>query len=270
MIEVFEMKRFLCFTAIVFLLTQIPAGFAYGTEVSGEREDQAPLSEEMKAIRKELSEIKKEIKDLKTLINSRLTQKAQPQPRPTTGHTAIRDDPFIGSPDAPLVLVEFSDYQCPFCAKFFRNTLPRIKKEYIDTGKVKYVFKDFPLKFHKQAQKAAEAAHCAGEEGQYWELHDILFENQARLAKGDLMDHARKLGLNVEAFERCLDDNRFADGIKKDMEAGKKDSGVTGTPSFVLGRVNDRGEVEGEIIRGARPYEAFKDGIDALLKEGPS
>jgi protein-disulfide isomerase len=257
------MKRYIYFAALV-LLILMPAGFACAAE------GQESLSEELKAIKKELSEIKKEIKDLKGLINTRQAQRPTTPPKPATGKTSIKDDPFIGSPDAPLVLVEFSDYQCPFCARFFSNTLPQIKKEYIETGKVKYVFKDFPLRFHKQAQKAAEAAHCAGEEGKYWELHDKLFENQSRLAEKDLIDHAQKLGLNMEAFKSCLDDNRFAEGIKKDMEAGKKGSGVTGTPSFLLGRVNDKGEVEGDVIRGARPYEAFKDGIDALLKKGPS
>jgi protein-disulfide isomerase len=257
------MKRYIYFSVLV-LLILMPANFACAAE------GQESLSEELKAIKKELSEIKKEIKDLKGLINTRQAQRPTPPPKPATGKTGIKDDPFIGSPDAPLVLVEFSDYQCPFCAKFFSNTLPQIKKEYIETGKVRYVFKDFPLRFHKQAQKAAEAAHCAGEEGKYWELHDKLFENQSRLSEKDLIDHAQKLGLNMEAFKSCLDDNRFAEGIKKDMEAGQKGSGVTGTPSFLLGRVNDKGEVEGDIIRGARPYEAFKDGIEALLKKGPS
>jgi protein-disulfide isomerase len=146
--------------------------------------------------------------------------------------------------------------------------LPLIKKDYIDTGKLRYVFKDFPLNFHKQAQKASEASHCAGEEGKYWEMHDLLFENQAKLTEPDLMDHAGKLGLNAEAFKKCLADGRFAEGIKKDLEDGRTGSGVTGTPSFVLGKVNESGEVEGSIIRGARPYEAFKNQIDELLKKG--
>jgi protein-disulfide isomerase len=263
--EVFEMRRFFYFTAIVFLLTQIPVGSACAAEAPGKDEAQAPLSEELKAIKRELSEIKKEIKALKSLVESRPTQKASPPPKPATGKTGIKDDPFIGSPNAPLVLVEFSDYQCPFCSRFFQNTLPRIKKEYIDTGKVKYVFKDFPLGFHKEAQKAAEAAHCAGEGGKYWEMHDLIFENQKQMLVPNLIDHAKNLNLNVEDFKRCLQDDRYAQGIKKDMEAGRA-SGVTGTPSFLLGRVNDMGEVEGRVIRGARPYEAFKTEIEAALK----
>lgn len=249
------MKRFFTFTALAILIV---ASAVFGV---------FEFKKEMTGIKQDLTDIKKEIAALKPLIE-KPPQPVAPPPRPVTGKTGIKGDPFLGSPDSPLVLVEFSDYQCPFCARFFNNTLPLIKKEYIDTGKLRYVFKDFPLDFHKLAQKASEAAHCAGEEGKYWEMHDLLFKNQAKLAEPDLMDHAGKLGLNADAFKKCLADGRFAEGIKKDLEDGRTNSGVTGTPSFVLGKVNEGGEVEGNIIRGARPYEAFKNQIDALLKKG--
>ena len=227
------------------------------------------LKEEIKGVKKELSDLKRDIKGLKSLIETRLplrpSQPARP-PRAATGKTSIEGDPFMGRKDASIVLVEFSDFQCPFCGRFFRNTLPQIKKNYVETEKIKYVFKDFPLAFHKEAQKAAEASHCAGEEGKYWEMHDLIFQNQQKMKVPNLVEHAEKLGLDKKSFMECLDDSRYAEGIKKDIRSGKT-SGVTGTPSFLLGKINDNGEVEGAVIRGAKPYNAFRTAIDAMLKK---
>ena len=112
--------------------------------------------------------------------------------------------PALGR-DAPVTIVEFSDYQCPFCRRFYATTLPAIKKEYIDAGKVRYVFRDFPLEeLHSHARKAAEAAHCAGEQGKYWQMHDALFQNQGTLELPQLAEHARAVGLDSLVFNRCM------------------------------------------------------------------
>lgn len=263
-------------TIFIYILILVQVIFVLSSEAVAEREGKVSeeisdillLSEEIKGLRKDVSDIKKEIKELKSLIELRLPTGSSPPniARPGTGKTNIEDDPFMGSMDAPLVLVEFSDYQCPFCERFFRNTLPIIKKDYIDSGKVKYVFKDFPLSFHKQAQKAAEAAHCAGEAGKYWEMHDMMFESPKNMDVDNLMQYAKKLGLDEKDFKKCLQDNRYAEGIKKDLAAGIK-SGVRGTPSFILGRLNGEGEVEGNLIRGARPFGVFKTIIESMLKK---
>lgn len=247
------MKRFLFTIFFIYLLLQM-AVFA----------DDAELKNEIMELRKEVSELRNDIKGLKKLMETRL-QKQPPAPRqPTTGKANINGDPYMGKPDAPLVLVEFSDYECFYCARFFRKTLPQIKKEYIDTGKLKHVFKDFPLGFHKKAKKAAEASLCAGEEQKYWEMHDLIFENQKQIDIPHLINHAKTLGLNAEDFEKCLDDSRYSKGIDKDIKTGQE-IGIRGTPSFILGKINDRGEVEGDFIRGARPYKAFKSALDAML-----
>lgn len=252
------MSRIFLYSALALLLLQ-PAAYA------GEEE----LKNEIRELRKELADFKKDFKrEMGTLKNLIRQSGKQARPsraaRPTTGKTSINGDPIMGNADAPLVLVEFSDYECPFCGRFFRNTMSDIKKNFVDTGKIRYVFKDFPLAFHKKAPKAAEAAHCAGEEGKFWQMHDLIFENQKQLDIPSLISRADKLGLNADNFKRCLDDGRYAEGIKKDIEAGKSSS-VTGTPSFLLGPVNDKGEVEGSILRGAQPYESFKAAIDAML-----
>jgi protein-disulfide isomerase len=247
------MKRFLFSIFFIYFLLQ--------TAVFGE---DAELKSEIKELRKEVSELRNDIKSLKKLMETRLQKRPSAPQQPTTGKTNINGDPYMGKADAPLVLVEFSDYECFYCARFFRETLLLIRKEYIDTGKLKHVFKDFPLGFHKKAKKAAEASLCAGEEQKYWEMHGLIFENQKQIDIPHLINHAKTLGLKADDFEKCLNDSRYANEIDKDINTGKK-IGVRGTPSFILGKINDKGEVEGDFIRGARPYKAFKSALDAML-----
>jgi protein-disulfide isomerase len=142
-----------------------------------------------------------------------------------------------------------------------------MEKEYIATGKVKYVFLDFPLDFHKQAFKAAEAAHCAGEQEKFWEMHDQLFTNQKALNSKDISKYAKKIELDLPKFKECLDSGKYAEEIKKDVAEGQK-AGVTGAPTFFLG-YTEAGEPKTikaiKTIVGAHPYPKFKEAIDNLL-----
>jgi len=167
------------------------------------------------------------------------------------------DDDVKGDADAPVTIVEFSDFECPFCGKFFEETMPQLQSEYVDTGKVKMVFRDFPLGFHQNAQKASEASECAGDQGKYWEMHDLLFENNNALSIDDLKGYAVDLGLDPAEFDDCLDSGKHEQEVKDDMDAGKA-AGVTGTPAFFI---------NGEFLKGAQPFERFKAVIDAKLKE---
>ncbi len=167
------------------------------------------------------------------------------------------DDPVLGEKDAPVTIIEFSDFECPFCKRFHDETLPRIKEQYIRTGKVKFVYRDFPLPIHPNAQKAAEAAECADDQGQFWAYHDMLFENQQALGVAKLKEYAQDLGLDMEEFNDCLDSGKFADEVNADLEDGA-DAGVSGTPAFFI---------EGELVSGAQPFEAFARVIDAALGE---
>jgi protein-disulfide isomerase len=145
--------------------------------------------------------------------------------------------------------------------------LPQIEREYIQTGKVKYVVRDFPLEsIHRNAFKAAEAARCAGEQGKYWEMHARLFANQQTLGPKDLPQHAQALGLDTPKFQGCLDSGNYATAIRKDLAEGQK-AGVTGTPGFFLGVTdpNDQKVKVSRVLKGAQPYAAFKDAIDSLL-----
>ncbi|MDA2928081.1 DsbA family protein, partial [Acidobacteria bacterium AH-259-G07] len=145
--------------------------------------------------------------------------------------------------------------------------MPQIKRDYIATGKLKYVFHDFPLvRIHKFALKAAEAARCAREQGKYWEMHDRLFANYKALSRKDLGHHAQAVGLDLEKFQLCLDSGRYTPAIQKDMAEAAK-VGVNSTPHFFLGFTNPRNSKVkvSRVLRGASPYSNFKQAIDSLL-----
>jgi len=180
----------------------------------------------------------------------------------------IAEAPFKGAKDARLAIVEFSDYQCPFCARHVRETVPEIERDYVRTGKVKYVFRDFPLEtIHPQAFQAAEAARCAGAQGKFWEMHDRLFAHQNALGREALIAHAEALGLNLRRFQQCLDQRHFAERVRRDLAEGHR-AGVRGTPSFFVGIVESGGKVRVvRVLRGAQPYEAFRHTIEEVLRE---
>ncbi len=171
------------------------------------------------------------------------------------------DDPFLGSPDAPVTIIEFSDFECPFCKGFFDGTLKEIRTNYINTGKVKYVLRDFPLSgIHPNAEIAAEAANCANEQDKYWEFHDLLFENQEDWVSGnttvEFKKYSSSLGLNGAQFDLCLENRKYVDEILKDMQDGF-DAGVQGTPTFYINGVK---------VVGAQVYSVFKQVIDEELE----
>ena len=145
--------------------------------------------------------------------------------------------------------------------------MPQIESEYIKTGKVKYVVRDFPLEsIHNNAFKAAEAANCAGEQGKYWEMHARLFGHQQALGPKELPQHAQALGLDASKFQQCLDSRKYAAKIRQDLADGQQ-AGVTGTPSFFLGVTEPNGsKVKAvRVLKGAQPYASFKAAIDSLL-----
>ena len=178
------------------------------------------------------------------------------------------NDPIIGNPDAPITIIEFSDFQCPFCARFHVQTLPLLLEEYIDQGKVKLVFRDFPIQsIHPNALPASVASECANEQGKFREMHDMLFDNQNEWNKQDTVDalslfsqYATEIQLEQETFDSCLTNGNYIEEIKKDLDDGR-DYGISGTPGFFVG--NDQiGYVE---LKGAQPFESFKKVIDAQL-----
>jgi protein-disulfide isomerase len=180
--------------------------------------------------------------------------------QPQRIEVSLDDDPVKGSPNAKVTIVEFSDFQCPFCARFATQTLPQIEEKYIKTGKVKLVYRDFPLNFHQYAQKAAEAAECADEQGKFWEYHDILFQKQfewSSAGESKFKEYAQQLGLNTQKFNQCLDSGKYANEVQKDYNDGLK-YGVSGTPTFFINGIG---------VVGAQPYNVFEQIIEQELNK---
>jgi protein-disulfide isomerase len=164
----------------------------------------------------------------------------------------------LGAEDAPVTIIEYSDFECPFCGKFATDTGPLIKSDYVDAGKVKMIYKHFPLtQTHTYAQKAAEASECAAEQGKFWEMHDLLFQNQNTLYITALKKYAADIGLDTALFNSCLDSGAMAERVRADIDEGRR-RGVSSTPLFF---------VNGVKISGAQPYSVFKSTIDSELRK---
>ena len=162
-----------------------------------------------------------------------------------------------GLNDAPVTIVEYSDFECPFCTRFYENTLPLITSNYIEKGKVKFIYKDFPLGFHTNAQKAAEAAKCAGEQDKFWDMHDRLFERGVSGGVSSFKQYASQIGLDTTEFNNCLDSGKMTSAVQQDFAEGQL-KGVTGTPAFFI---------NGQSLVGAQPFEAFQQIIEAELSK---
>lgn len=194
-------------------------------------------------------------------------------PTPSSGKVSVDDDPVLGNKNAKVTMVEFSDYECPFCKRHFDQVYSLLKKDYIDTGKVKLVFRDYPLSFHDpMATYEAKAALCARDQGgdsAYFKFHDAIFakttSNGNGLTKDQVYQMASDLGLNQANLKSCADSDKYDAEIKKDVADGGA-AGVSGTPSFIVGKSNPSGTIDGQLIVGAQPYSAFQAVIDALLK----
>jgi protein-disulfide isomerase len=170
----------------------------------------------------------------------------------------------LGNADAPVTIVEFTDYQCPFCRRFQAESWPALKRNYVDTGKVRFIVRDLPLKIHSSARPAAEAAHCAGAQGKFWPMHNALLSRDAKLDEASLLPRAQALGLDVPRFRQCVTANKYEAAIERNAEQASA-LGVRGTPTFIVGRVS-HGVLEGERAAGALPYSDFAAYLDQLLK----
>ncbi len=249
------MKRSGRFLTIALLGALSGCAQAPSDELARLRKDLDAVRETQKQIVKELEEIKKFLRSL-----------GQPH-APQEATLNLVDAPFRGQKNAKLTLVEFSDYQCTFCARHVVQTLPQILTDYVKTGKLKYVRRDFPLdSIHPVAAKAAEAAHCAGEQGKYWEMHDRLVVNVRSLDAKTMPEHAKAIGLDGAKFQQCYESGKYAARVRSDMSEGMK-AGVSGTPMFFMGPTT--GDLASwkatKSLMGAVPYAEFKEALDSLL-----
>lgn len=221
----------------------------------------APLRDEVRALRDEVRTLQQDMRDLKQALTARRAggwEKIDAVVGP-------EDSPQLGAQDARLVLIEFSDYQCPYCVRHYTETFKQLERDYIAAGKLRYVVAEMPIaQIHPLASKAAEAARCAREQGKFWEMHGQLFTNARQLEPWSA--HAEALGLDTGAFQSCLDSGRHLDEITRNAAAAQQ-SGISSTPTFLLGIATGDTVRVIRRLRGAAPYAAFKAEIDALLAE---
>lgn len=190
-----------------------------------------------------------------------LVASAVPTLQPTAAATDISadDDPARGPAEAAVTIIEFADYQCPYCKRYVDETLPLILSTY--GAKVRYVFRDFPIsQLHPQAVQAAEAADCANEQGKFWEYHDLLYQNQGALDAASLKAYAGQLGLNQATFDACLDTDKYADEVQADFQDALA-HGVTGAPTFF---------VNGRKLVGALSFAQFQQVIEEVITSAPT
>ena len=243
-------------------------GLAAGPALAQSSEQIEALKDEIEALKRGQAAIQKSLRDvltiLKPLRRETQAQKFEPKDVDLTGAA------IMGADNAPVTLVEFTDYQCPFCRRHFQTTMPRILKDYVDTGKLRYVLKEFPIPgLHPGAPKAAEGAICAGDQGRYWEMHALIFQDPQAVSPDQLKAKAGGLGLDVAAFSDCLDSGKYRERVNADERAGRA-LGVSGTPSFALGLTDPEYPdkiTATKLIVGARSYGIFKRVIDELIAE---
>jgi protein-disulfide isomerase len=210
-----------------------------------------------------------ELKAIHKALETRPAAPAQPgAPAPVDDKVSMAFTPggfSVGKENAPLVMIEYTDYQCPFCQRFHNDSFAQIKTNFIDTGKVRYISRDFPLPFHENARRSATAARCAAEQGKFWELRHTMIVNADQLQADKLGGYAKSASMDVPKFQACVDSDKYRAAIDKDIAEGSA-AGVNGTPSFVLGRV-ENGKLQGVRMVGAMPYAQFEAKIQDMLKQ---
>lgn len=242
--------------AIAAALIVAPASSALRAQTKAEYD---ALKREVEALRQRQDALQKQV--------DALLAGGAAAPAATIDTLKLEHAPLRGSATAKVTLVEVSDFQCPFCGRYFNQTMPQIQNEYVDTGKISYAFVHMPLSIHPNAFDAAQAAACAADQGKFWEMHDRLFANQALLAPNYLAEKARGLVANQETYKSCLEMSRHSAEIRSDMAMASA-AGATATPAFFIGSLDAKTKtlkISRKII-GAKAYAVFQGVLDDALK----
>jgi len=234
-----------------------------------QKEDPQALQKRIAALEAGQQAILKELQEIKALLQTRTTTTvptAAASAGAATGPVSVENAPSRGDAKAPITIVEFSDFECPFCSRYVRDTYSQIQREYVDTGKVRYVFRNFPLEgLHPQAFGAAVAGECARAQGKFWEMHDRMFANQRALTQAGLMQTAAAIGLDTDAFGKCLASDAPKKKVRDDL-ADAAALNASATPTFFFGTADKTGKVKVlQRIQGAKTFAVFKSTVDALL-----
>lgn len=210
-----------------------------------------------------------ELRQIRILLERQLAQTAaaarppEPPPPPERATVGLGDELSLGAANAPVTMIEFTDLQCTFCKRFHDTTFAEIKKNYIDTGKVRFIHRDLPLDFHEHAVRAAIGARCAGEQGKFWPMRDALISQANALSPEVIVGTARKLGVNMDAYQACVDSGKYKAPVERDLNDALKLE-VDGTPTFFIGK-SAKGAIEGKRVVGAHPYPVFERAIQEAM-----
>jgi protein-disulfide isomerase len=218
------------------------------------------VKDELEITRSQADAILDELKQIRRLLEGQV-KPAAVTPGPQKRTVKVQQGYSLGSDTAPLTMIEFTDYQCPYCRGFENNTFDQIRKLYIDTGRLRFVSRNLPLDIHPEAMQSAEAALCAGDQSQYWPMRDFLFKTQS-LATERILEFAQDLKLDLKVFRACLEGEKHKTEILSDVSEARALQ-INGTPAFVIGKTTGFG-VEGYVTVGAPPFAQ----LDATLKAG--
>jgi len=247
--------------SIVLLLLCSNSAIAEETKTSANASDQ--VSTQLSALMTEIKALRNEVQQL-NLKFDQITKRRQRRKKIEVTKIPFDDKRRLGSEQATIGIVEFTDYQCPFCLRYAKNTFPQLKTDFIDKGLVQYQVKDFPLVFHKKAQQAAVAANCAGEQQSYWLMHDAIFASRNQFDHAFYLKTAEESELNMPLYKSCLADEKQIVKVKKDFDYGKK-IGINGTPAFFVGKVSGKQLVDITVISGAANVERFIEFINSKM-----
>jgi protein-disulfide isomerase len=234
-----------------------------------EETDLRALTDEVRQLTVQQQQILQRLEDLKQLLVTNQGGLAVPLP---TSSTSVVGEGFLGLATASVVIIEYGDFECVYCRTFQKDTYPLVRDAYINTGKVRYYFRDLPLPIHPYAMPAALAARCASDQGKYWQMHDKLFSGAPRLTPADLRESAKGLGLDVGKLEACISSDRVPTIVKGSMDDAAK-MGIRATPTFLIGNLESNGSAVkiAKNLAGVQSFEVFKATISPLLAApGPS
>lgn len=242
--------------------TELPATLeSLRRELAELKEGQRQLAEQLQAIRK-LLEAPPEVQAIAPI--------STPPPIPPVITQNVRGEPYRGAESATVAMIEYSDFNCSHCAAYATNIFPSLDRDYIQTGKIRYLFRDLPDRLDSDSLTKAQAARCAGEQGKFWEMHDRFFQHKEPLLNnpGGLVDHANALGLDPVNLNVCIESSRYAPAIQM-VSSDAKRFGMHGTPSFLMGRLTSDGNVINgtRVMTGAESYEALKAALDEVIAE---
>jgi protein-disulfide isomerase len=223
--------------------------------------------DQVRRIAEQQRQIISTLNDIKQLLAANANPRPAPQPPIPPSALATQKEASRGDAAAAVAIVEYADFECPYCGQYEHDVYPQISRDYVENGKVKYFFRDLPLPMHPHALGAARAARCAGEQGKFWEMHDSLYAKQNAIRDVDMPGRAQELGLDVAKFSDCFSSNRYIKEINESAAEAQK-MGIQGTPTFFIGTVTSNGNVTNlKMIIGARPYDVFKSVIDEALSK---